>query len=127
VPLGYEAGFYRWERQPEGGAARWTRRRAAVSVPAQGRVLALRLRAPIPDVERRPQVVRVWVDRRGPETVRLATGAWQALDVRIDKPPGAPVLVELEVGYTFVPSRVAASRDQRTLGVMVGELAWRDP
>jgi O-antigen ligase len=126
VSPGYEGGFYRWERQPEGGAARWTRGRAAASVPAQGRVLTLRFRAPIPDVERRPQLVRVWVDRRAPETIRLATSQWHALDVRLDKPPGAPVLIELEVGYTFVPSQIAASRDQRTLGVMMGELLWRD-
>jgi O-antigen ligase len=127
VSPGYEAGFHRWERQPDGGAARWTRGRAAASVPVQGRVLALRFRAPLPGVEARPQAVRVWVDGGAPVVVRLAGPEWQTLAVAVERPRGAHVLVELEPAYTVVPAHVAGSRDQRRLGVMVGELAWRDP
>jgi O-antigen ligase len=126
VSPGYDAGFHRWERQPDGGAARWTRGRAATSLPVGGRVLALRLRAPLPGVEARPQVVRVWVDGGAPAVVRLAGPEWQALAVPVHRPRGAHVLVELEPAYTVVPARVAGSRDERRLGVMVGEVAWRD-
>lgn len=41
-------------------------------------------------------------------------------------PPGSPLLVELEVAYTFVPSRLVGSQDDRTLGVMIGEIVWRE-
>jgi O-antigen ligase len=126
VSPGYEAGFHRWERQLDGTAARWTRGRAAMRVPVQGRILELRLRGPIPGVDARPQVVRIWVDRRPPLVVRLASADWQIVPLPVAASPGRHVLVELDVSYTVVPSRVGASRDDRRLGVMVGELVWRD-
>jgi O-antigen ligase len=126
VSPGYEAGFHRWERQPDGTAARWTRGRAAMNVPVQGRILELPLRAPTPGVHTRPQVVRIWVDRRPPLVVRLAGPDWQVVALPVASAPGGHVLVELDVDYTVVPSRVAASRDDRRLGVMVGALLWRD-
>jgi O-antigen ligase len=126
VSPGYEAGFYRWERQPDGSAARWTRSRAAMSVPAQGRVLELRLRAPLAGIETRPQTVRVWVDRRQPLRIRLDRAAWRTVTIPVSAPPGQPVLVELEVSHTVVPARLGGSRDDRRLGVMVGTPVWRD-
>jgi hypothetical protein len=126
IPAGYEAGFYRWERQPDGTAARWTGGRAAQTARVEGRVLVLTLRAPIPDLAVRPQIVTVWVDGRPAGTVRLAAPDWQPLAVPVDRPPGDHVLVELETAYTFVPSRAASPGDTRRLGVMVGALAWRD-
>lgn len=126
VSPGYEAGFYRWERQPDGGAARWTRHRAAMTVQVHGRVMELRFRAPIRDVAARPQTVRVWIDRRPSAVLHLAASDWQKVDVPMGQPPGGHTLVEVEVGYTFVPSRVSASRDDRRLGVMMGEIRWPD-
>lgn len=126
VSPGYEAGFYRWERQADDRPARWTHRRAAMTTPVRGRILEVRLRAPIPGIEARPQIVRVTVDHQPTAVVRLATPAWQVVDVPVQAPPGTHVLVELEVAYTFVPSALAPSRDARTLGVMVGELTWRE-
>jgi O-antigen ligase len=126
VPAGYEAGFYRWERQPDGAAARWTGGRAALTTRVEGRVLVLTLRAPIPDLAARPQIVTVWVDGRPAGTVRLVAPHWQPLAVPVDRLPGDHVLVELETAYTFVPARVASPGDTRRLGVMVGSLVWRD-
>jgi O-antigen ligase len=126
VSPGYEAGFYHWERQPDGTPARWTRRRAAMSVPVDGGVLELRLRAPLPGIETRPQVVRVWVDRRPPLVIVLPGADWHTVRVPVTQPRGQHVLVELEAGYTVVPSRLGPSRDDRRLGVMVAWPAWRD-
>jgi len=126
VPPGYEAGFHRWERQPDGAPARWTGGRAALTARVDGRGLVLTLRAPIPDVAARPQVVRVWVDRRPVPPVRLAASDWQTLTVPVERPRGDHVLVEFETAYTFVPARLAPSADTRRLGVMVGPLVWRD-
>jgi O-antigen ligase len=125
VTPGYEAGFHRWERQPDGRAARWTRGRAALSVPARGSALELAFRAPIRDIAARPQQVRVWLDGRPAAAVTLAAPDWQAVTLPVDRPAGAPVLVEVEPGYTFVPSRIAPSRDDRRLGVMMAELVWK--
>lgn len=126
VSPGYEAGFHRWERPADGRPARWTRRRAALTTPVGGRVLELWLHAPIAGIEARPQVVRVWVNRESPRVVRLTGPRWEAVAVPVQAAPGAHVLVELEVAYTVVPSRRGTPGDNRTLGVMVGELAWRD-
>ncbi len=126
VPPGYEAGFHRWERQPDGTSARWTGGRAALTARVQGRVLVLPLRAPIPDVPTRPQTVTMWVDGKPVATVRLAAPGWQPLVVPIDRAPGDHVLLELETAYTFVPARLTSSADTRRLGVMIGPLAWRD-
>jgi hypothetical protein len=125
VTPGYEAGFHRWERQPDGRAARWTRGRAALSVPAGGPALELAFRAPIRDVAARPQQVRVWLDGRPAPTMTLASPEWQTITLPVDQPVGSPVLVEVEPGYTFVPSQAAPSRDHRRLGVMMAELVWK--
>jgi O-antigen ligase len=126
VTPGYEAGFHRWERQPDGGAARWTRGRAATTVPVRGRVLELAFGVPIRDIAARPQQVRVWVDGERRPDLRLTTPDWQRIAVPVRPPVGRHTLVEIEVGYTFVPARLSASRDERRLGVMMREATWRD-
>ena len=126
VPLGYEAGFYRWERQPDGAGARWMGGRAAMTVRVEKPILALSFRAPLPGVGARPQIVTVRVDGRPAGSVRLATDDWHPVAVRVDRPVSGHVLVELETAYTLVPARLTASRDTRRLGVMVGPVVWRD-
>ncbi|HEV8311144.1 MAG TPA: O-antigen ligase family protein [Methylomirabilota bacterium] len=126
VSPGYDAGFYRWERQPDGSAGRWTRGRAAMAVPVQGRVMTLRFRAPIPGIEARPQVARVMVNHRPMAVLTLATTGWHTLEVPVADSPGTHALVEVDVAYTFRPSELTPSEDDRRLGVMVGEVAWRD-
>jgi O-antigen ligase len=126
VSPGYQAGFHRWERQADGSAARWTGHRAAMTVPVRGRILELRLAAPIPDLPARPQTVRIWVDRGPAVAIQLATPDWQTVSVPVDKPGDGHVLVEMEVAYTFVPRDHPPSRDQRRLGVMVREVGWRE-
>ena len=86
VTPGYEAGFHRWERQPDGRAARWTRGRAALSVPVRGPALELAFRAPIRDVAARPQQVRVWLDGRPAAALTLATPDWQAVTLPVGRP-----------------------------------------
>jgi hypothetical protein len=66
------------------------------------------------------------VDRRVTEVVRLATPEWRTVDIGVERPRNAHVLVELQVNRTFVPSRGGSSHDDRTVGVMVGEVEWRD-
>jgi hypothetical protein len=87
--------------------------------------MELRFQAPIPSLAGCPQVVRVRVDRQLVAAVRLVEPGWHRLDVPVRPPLGSHVLVELEAAYTFVPSRLSASRDARELGVMVGEVTWR--
>jgi O-antigen ligase len=125
VSSGYQTGFYRWERQPDGRPARWTRGRAAFSTPVRGANLELTFRAPIHGVAAHPQRVRVWLNGRLTPELVLATPGWHTIVLPVDQTSGESLLIEVEPGYTFVPSRVSPSRDDRRLGVMMGELAWR--
>jgi len=103
-----------------------TGRRAALTVPVRGRVMLLGFRAPIPDIAARPQTVHLWVDRRPVAILRLTTAEWQTLEVPLAQPAGAHVLVEVKAARIFVPSHGSTSRDERRLGVMMGEIRWRD-
>lgn len=125
VTPGYEVGFYRWERQADGSAGRWTRGRAAFSVPVRGSTVELAFRAPIRDVAARPQRARVWLDGRLAADLTLATPDWKTVALPVTRASGEPLLVEVESGYTFIPSRVSPSHDDRRLGVMMRELTWR--
>jgi O-antigen ligase len=125
VSSGYETGFYRWERQADGRPARWTRGRAAFSTPVRGANLELAFRAPIHGITAHPQRVRVWLNGRPAPELVLATPGWHTITLSVERPSGEALLVEVEPGFTFVPSRVSPSRDDRRLGVMMGELAWR--
>jgi O-antigen ligase len=125
VTPGYETGFHRWERQPDGRPARWTRGRAALSVPVRGSTLDLAFQAPVRDIASRPQRVRVWLDGRPAPELVLATPDWHTMTLPVGRASGEPLLIEVEPGYAFVPSRISASRDDRRLGVMMGELTWR--
>lgn len=125
VTPGYEVGFYRWERQGDGSVGRWTRGRAAFSVPVRGSSVELAFRAPIRDVALRPQRVRVWLDGRLAADLTLAAPDWRTIVLPVARASGEPLLVEVEPGSTFIPSRVFPVRDDRRLGVMMGELTWR--
>jgi hypothetical protein len=69
--------------------------------------------------------VRVWLDGRPAPELVLATPDWHTMTLPVGRASGEPLLIEVEPGYAFVPSRISASRDDRRLGVMMGELTWR--
>lgn len=126
ISAGYDGGgFYRWERQPDNSAARWTRARAALAVRRAGTVLHLPIRAAMPGVETRPQQLKIWVGSEPVRELRLDSPAWQVLELPAPGPRGAPVLVAIEVAPTFVPAERGATGDTRRLGIMVGPATWR--
>jgi hypothetical protein len=125
VTPGYEAGFYRWEPRTDGPVARWTRGRAALSVPVRGTTVELAFRAPMRDIAARPQRVQVWLDGQPAPELVLSTPEWHTLALPVVRASGEPLLIEVEPDYTFVPSRVSRSRDNRRLGVMMAEPTWR--
>lgn len=122
--LGYEAGFFRWEPQPNRDVARWTGGRAAAVLPAGGSTLVLTVSAPLPGVDQRPQTLRAWLDG-GPGTSVVALGReWVEMRLPVNRPPGRPVLLRLEAAYVVNPKRVGASSDDRTLGVLMKRPRW---
>lgn len=122
--IGYEAGFFRWERQADQTPARWTARRAALVLPAAGSTLVLTVSAPLPGIARRPQLLRVWLDAGPPVAVAVPGPEWVQLRLPVDRPPGHPLRVRLETAYTVNPKQVGVSADDRTLGVLTKPLRW---
>lgn len=122
--LGYEAGFFRWEPQPDLTVARWTGRRAAAVLPVGGSTLTLTVSAPLPGVDQRPQTVTAWVEG-SPVASRIVPGReWVELRLPVNRPPGDSVLLRLQSAYTVNPKRVGASGDDRSLGVLVKPPRW---
>ena len=122
--IGYEAGFFRWERQADQTPARWTGRRAALVLPAAGSSLVLTVSAPLPGIARRPQLLRVWLNAGPPVAVAVPGPEWVQVRLPVDRPPGHPVRVRLETAYALNPRQVGSSADDRTLGVLTKPPRW---
>ena len=79
-PLGehFQVGFYHWENQADGSRIRWMGQRAAAILPPGRNELILELRAPLPEVEQRPQRVQIRLDQRT-YALTLADREWRRL------------------------------------------------
>ncbi len=122
--VGYEAGFFRWERQPDQTPARWTGRRAAAVLPVGGPTLVLTVSAPLPGIERRPQTLVARLDGGASASVVVPGPEWVELRLPVERPPGHPVLLRLETSYALNPKRLGVSADDRTLGVLMKPPRW---
>ena len=123
-PNGYEAGFFRWESQPDQSLARWTGRRAAQVLPTGGSTLVLAVSAPLPGIDERPQTLTAQVEGGTPTVLVVPGRRWVELRLPVSQPRGGPVLLRLETAYATNPKSVGASSDDRTLGVLVKPPRW---
>jgi len=108
----------------EPNGRRWTRGGVVMNLPVEGRRLLLDIAFPIPQVVTRPQEVAVWLDGKPVRRVTLADGAWRTIEVPVDRPLGRFVLLQLRVGYTFVPGQLGFGADPRRLGVLIRPVRW---
>jgi len=120
----YEAGFYRWERQPDDTPARWTGRRAALAVTPEGPTLLLDVAVPTPVVSHRPQRLTVWIEGRQVTEVTLADPHWRTLRISLEPAARPTVLLTLRTAYTFNPQAAGVGADARDLGVMLKPPRW---
>ncbi|HEV8306845.1 MAG TPA: O-antigen ligase family protein [Methylomirabilota bacterium] len=128
VPVGYEWGFHGWEYAPEvfEARARWTSGGAVASLRVEGRALHLDFACPSPQVSGRPQEVSVLLDGLPAGRVVLdSPTAWKALDLPVTKPLGSGVILQIRVGYSFVPAELGDAPDPRRLGVLVSPPHWK--
>jgi len=123
VPVGYAWGLY----PGEPGQTLWTRGGAVFNFPANGTLLTLAFSFPMPQViHRHPQRATVIVDGRPfRQIVFDSPWTWEVVDIPIDKPRGAPVLVQVRVARTVVPAALGINTDTRPLGVLMKPPSWR--
>jgi len=119
-PMGkhFQVGFYHWENQADGSRVRWMGQRAAATLPEGPGELILELRAPLPDIEQRPQRVRIRLDRRT-YGLTLADREWKRLALPLAAQGTRRHLISLETADTFNPARSFGSQDSRNLGIQL--------
>jgi O-antigen ligase len=122
----FQAGFYPWETGADGRRSRWMGSRAAVALEARAGTLLIECRAPLPDIEKNPQQVRLTVDDR---TFRfpLLDAGWKEMRIPFSEPGTRFVILRLETTYTFNPAKAGAGRDTRDLGLQLREFQWLSP
>jgi putative inorganic carbon (hco3(-)) transporter len=119
-PMGehFQVGFYHWEQEADGSRVRWMGQRAAAILPEGPGELILELRAPLPEVEQRPQQVHIQLDQRT-YALTLADREWRRLALPLSAHGTHRHLISLETAYTFNPARSFGSRDSRNLGIQL--------
>jgi len=125
-PMGehFQVGFYHWENQADGNRVRWMGQRAAAILPEGPGELILELRAPLPEVEQRPQRVQIRIDRQT-YALTLADREWRRLALPLSAHGTRRHLISLETAYTFNPARSFGSQDSRNLGIQLKDFERR--
>ncbi len=110
-------GLHGPETSPSGRPFRWSGEQATIHVPATARALTLPLRRLAPF----DQTIRVILDGAIADEIRLSDYAWHTFRYLLPQREDGPTYhrIELRVTPTWTPPR-----EERTLGVMVGEYAW---
>lgn len=113
-------GFYDWERGPSGERFRWSGPRARIHVRAD----AVRVTLPLRDNTASPEnplLVRIVVDGRLADDVRIENQAWRSVRVAL-VPSGTHHTIDILPSRSWVPAEVfEGSTDTRRLGVQLGE------
>jgi O-antigen ligase len=122
----FEAGFYRWEKAPDGSPLRWMGRRAVAFLEARPGTLLIAYRAPLPAIAQRPQEVRLVIED---QTYRasLVDDAWNQLRIPFSESRRRPAILRLETAYTVNPAKSGSSSDRRDLGLQLREFQWLTP
>jgi hypothetical protein len=113
-------GFHDWERGPSGEGFRWTGPRARIHVRADAVRVTLPLRGNTVSPEN-PLLVRIVVDGRPADDVRIESQAWRSVRVAL-APSATHHTIDILPSRSWVPAEVfEGSTDTRRLGVQLGE------
>jgi hypothetical protein len=117
----YAYGFYDLERNPSGGAYRWTGQHAVAVFVTPGRdgYIPLTFWAHHPDMREHPVHVRIWIHGRLAVDTLLPDSQPVSRDVHVRADERA-VMVEIGVDRTWRPSD-SGEHDARALGVAVSD------
>lgn len=126
LPQHFQAGFHSWEKDSAGGRVRWMGAKAVANLGIASGDLLIECRAPLPQIEKKPQQVRIFIGDRQYRS-SFEDGDWKRLRIPVPDPGHRPVLLRLETAYTFNPARTTGSRDHRDLGLQLREFRWATP
>jgi len=120
----YFNGFYQWEKQAEGGKARWMRNRAVLNVRVEGDSLILPVSVPLPGLDKNPQKLVVWFGDYKTEEV-FNDSSWRKIVIPVKAKRGSHMILWLKTDYVYNPLKMKTGGDKRDLGVMVKNIEWR--
>jgi hypothetical protein len=123
VNTNYSSGFYRWEKQADGGEARWMTKKAVLNVKVKGDLMILKVSAPLPGLDKNPQKLNVWFGDYKVEEVFNDTNV-RTIEIPVNKKEGSYEMLWLESDYVYNPLNMNTGGDKRDLGVMVKRIEW---
>jgi O-antigen ligase len=113
-------GLHAWERGPSGERFRWAGPRARIHVRADAVRVTLPLRGNTVSPEN-PLLVRIVVDGRLADDVRIESQAWRSVRVAL-APSATHHTIDILPSRSWVPAEVfEGNTDTRRLGVQLGE------
>jgi hypothetical protein len=122
LPGGFNTGFYQWEGQPDGTAARWTCGTAVMNVEVAGETMTLELSAPLPGIDKKPQVVHInFVGEK--REVMFNDASWKTVVFNVRGTPGETRILKIRTEHVVNLSKTGG-QDDRDLGVMVKPVKW---
>ena len=93
-------------------------KRAVINTNIQGGAAVIQLSAPLPDIEKHAQRIRLWAGKHFQEVI-LRDAKWHQIIIPLDKKIPGWNLLKIETDHTFNPQKSKVSRDDRDLGVMI--------
>ena len=118
LPPFFQIGLYKREVLPGGEKIRWMGKRAVINTNIQGGAVIIDLSAPLPEIEKHAQRIRLWAGKHFQEVI-IRDMQWHQIIIPIDKKTPGWMLLKIETDYTFNPQKSGFSRDDRDLGVMI--------
>lgn len=122
ISKNFAEGFHQWEAQPDGTAARWASGTAVMGVEVAGETMTLELSAPLPGLDKKPQVVHINFDG-GKMEVTLNDASWKTVAIHTRAKPGETRLLKIHSERVVNLSEMGG-QDDRNLGVMVKPVKW---
>ena len=124
-----ERGFHDQQISPDGRRFRWSTRHAVTWAPAETGFLTIPLRAPDFLARDRPFMVQVELNGAVLRSARVSSDGWSTVVVPL-REPASPQRVDIRVNQVWTPKRDRGPefvKDDRPMGVMVGELTVVKP
>lgn len=122
ISKNFAEGFHQWEAQPDGTAARWTSGTAVMGVKIEGGTMEMELSAPLPGLDKTPQVVQIYFDGEKREVIFSDT-SWKTVTINPRGNQGETRLLRINAGHVVNLSKIGGE-DERDLGVMVKPVKW---
>jgi hypothetical protein len=125
----YSYGFYDWEESAELGRFRWTGMKAKILLKIAGKVINIPLADGGHGLAKESPRVHLYLENKLLDTIIVNTKNWQVFQyyLPVNIAPGRDrIMLSIQLEKTWIPAELGLNKDQRTLGVIVGQISWSE-